>query len=901
MADTSTNDYAHDAVLKDGRTVHIRPISPADDEKLWEMWQRLSAETIRLRFFGPRRMDREGIRFFTDLDPENRFALVAETAGRIVGVSRFDRLPEEPTNAEFAVLVEDAEQGRGIGTALLRALVEPAEDMGIAGFVGEVLRENSRMLRMMRDAGLSPTFSDYGSVVHTAFTTTPTEAFLATGDEQDRVAAVAALRSVFSPASVAVVGASRDPRTIGGLVFDNIIKGRFNGPVYPVNPSAAHVQSVAAYKSLSDCPTVPEMVLVCVPAPYVEEVVHEAARLGSKAAVIISAGFNEAGEEGAERERRLMEVVRSHGIRVIGPNCMGVLNAHGDVRMNGTFSQVFPPPGRVAFSSQSGALGLAILAAAQRLGLGLSSFASVGNKADLSGNDLLQYWEADDNTDVVLLYLESFGNPRKFGRIARRVGRRKPIVAVKSGRSEAGERAASSHTGALAAGDVAVDALFRQAGVVRVDTLEEMFDVAAILANQPVPAGRGVAILTNGGGPGILAADACEAYGLKVPELAPETIEALKGFLPPEAGIRNPVDMIASANAENYGRAMRVLAEDPDVDTLLVIFIPPVVTRAEDVAREMAAAMHDVNAGRAEEERIPVVSVFMSEQGYPDELAEASIPAFTFPEAAARAIGRIARYGLWRNRPLGNVVEVTDADVPAARAVVAEALGDEDGAWLTAEQAERLLSAFGITTARSRVAATAEEAAAAQAEFGVPVAVKAAAPVHKTELGGVRLGLSRPEQVADAVRQIAGDLQRAGRDDVIEEGFLVQEMVGDGIEMVVGVSHDRTFGPILLAGMGGTLVELLKDVSVRIHPLTDVDVEEMLTGLRGYPLLTGYRGSEAVDVEAFKALLFRMSALVEEVPEIDELDLNPVFVRRRGVAAVDARIKLARHHRRPRR
>jgi acetate---CoA ligase (ADP-forming) len=894
--------FAHDAVLKDGRTVHIRPITSDDADKLWEMWQRLSPETIRLRFFGPRSMDREGIRFFTDLDMEERFALVAETAGRIVGVSRFDRLPEEPGNAEFAVIVEDAEQGRGVGTALLRALVEPAEAMGVTGFVGEVLRENSRMIRMMRDAGLSPAFSDYGGVVHTEFKATPTEQFLSTGDEQDRVAAVAALESVFSPRSVAVVGASRDPKTIGGLVFDNILRGRFSGPVYPVNPSAEHVQSVAAYKRLADCPTVPEMVLVCVPAPFVEDVVHEAARLGTKAAVIISAGFNEAGPEGAERERALMEVVRSHGIRVIGPNCMGVLNANADMRMNGTFSQVFPPPGRVAFSSQSGALGLAILAAAERLGLGLSSFASIGNKADLSGNDLLQYWEADEETDVILLYLESFGNPRKFGRIARRIGRRKPIVAVKSGRTAAGERAASSHTGALAAGDVAVDALFRQAGVVRVDTLEEMFDVATILSNQPVPAGRGVAVLTNGGGPGILAADACESNGLSVPELAPETIEKLEAFLPAEAGIRNPVDMIASANAENYGRAMRVLAEDPNVDTLLVIFIPPVVTRAEDVAAEMAAAAADINAGKPREEQVPVVSVFMSEQGYPDELAQAHIPAFTFPEDAARAIGRIARYGEWRNKPLGNVVEVTDADVPAAREVVAEALGEsEPEAWLTAEQAERLLSAFGITTAKSRIVATPEDAARAQEEIGAAVAVKAAAPVHKTELGGVRLGLSRPEQVADAVRQISGDLERAGRADVVEQGFLIQEMVGDGIEMVVGVSHDRTFGPILLAGMGGTLVELLKDVSVRIHPLTDVDVDEMLTGLRGYPLLTGYRGSDPVDVEAFKALLFRMSALVEEVPEIDELDLNPVFVRRRGVAAVDARIKLRRDHRRPRR
>ncbi|CAN5261196.1 GNAT family N-acetyltransferase [soil metagenome] len=884
--------YAHDAVLADGRTVHIRPITADDADKLWEMWQRLSPETIRLRFFGPRHMDREGIRFFTDLDMRNRFALVAETAGRIVGVSRFDQLDEDPGTAEFAVIVEDAEQGRGIGTALLRALVQPAEDLGVMAFVGEVLRENNRMLRMMRDAGLAPAFSDYGSVVHAAFSATPTEEFLATGDEQDRRAAVAALSVVFSPASIAVIGASRDPRTIGGLVFDNLLRGSFNGPVYPVNPSAQHVQSVPAYANLAACPTVPEMVLVCVPAPLVTEVVHDAARLGTKAAVIISAGFNEAGPEGAERERQLMEVVRSHGIRVVGPNCMGVLNANGSVRMNGTFSQVFPPPGRVAFSSQSGALGLAILAAASRLGLGLSSFASVGNKADISGNDLLQYWESDEDTDVVLLYLESFGNPRKFGRLARRIGRTKPIVAVKSGRTRAGERAASSHTGALAAGDVAVEALFRQAGVIRTDTLEELFNVATVLANQPVPRGNRVGILTNGGGPGILAADACESNGLEVPELAERTLARLAEFLPAEAGIRNPVDMIASADAGNYGTAMRTLADDPNVDALLVIFVPPVVTRAEDVARELAAAAQDM--GRD----VPVVSVFMSEQGVPGELRAAHIPSFPFPEEAAQALGRVARYGRWRDKPLGNVVEVTDADEAAARAVVSEALGSgEQEAWLTADQAERLLSAFGVPTAVSRVVHSPDDAAQAQRDIDATVAVKAAAPVHKTELGGVRLGLSRPEQVADAVRQIAGDLEAAGRGDVVAHGFLVQEMVGDGVEMVVGARYDRTFGPILLAGMGGTLVELLADTSVRIHPLTDTDVEDMLTGLRGYPLLTGYRGSEGVDIEAFKALLFRMSALVEAVPEIDEADLNPVFVRRRGTAAVDARIKLARHRR----
>lgn len=885
-------NYTTDAILKDGRTVHIRPIMPADGEKVWQLWLRLSPETIRLRFLGSRRLSREEIPYYTHLDMRDRFALVAEIGERIVGVSRFDRLPAHPDTAEFAVLVEDAEQGRGIGTALMRALVPAAEDLGITRFEGDVLRDNEKMLHVLRSAGLEPAYQGEDGVLHTAFTTIPTERFLAAGDEHDQQAAVAALSAVLAPDAIAVVGASRDPQSIGGLVFGNLLRGGFNGPVYPVNPNAAYVQSVATYKTLSDCPTVPEMVLVCVPAPLVREVVEEAGRLGTKAVVIISSGFAETDGEGPQRERAVMATARSYGVRVVGPNCMGVLNAKADVRMNGTFSRAFPSPGQVGFLSQSGALGLAILSSANQLGLGFTTFGSVGNKADLSGNDFLQYWEGDPDTEVILLYLESFGNPRKFGRLARRISRTKPIVAVKSGRSSAGERAASSHTGALAAGDVAVDALFRQAGVLRVDTLEEMFNVATVLANQPVPQGRGVGILTNGGGPGILAADACEAHGLKVPELEPATVARLREFLPPEAGIRNPVDAIASASANDYGRAMRVLAQDPSIHALLVIFIPPMVTRPEDVAREMAAAQREIG------EAMPVLGVFMQDENLPEELHAARIPTFAFPEDAAKALGHVAWYGDWRSRPLGNVVEVDDADVNVARAVVEEALpAGVDEAWLSAGQNGRLLSAFGIPIARSQVVYSGEEAAAFQTELGVPVAVKTAAPVHKTELGGLRLDLNTGEKAAEAVDQIRLALEEAGRQDLVEHGFLVQEMIGDGVEMAIGVSYDPTFGPLLMTGMGGTLVELLKDVSVRIHPLTDVDVEEMLTQLRGYPLLAGYRGSKRVDLEAFKALLFRVSALVEAVPEIDEVDLNPVFARQHGAAVVDARVKLARHQR----
>lgn len=895
MPSTDIDRFAHDAVLRDGRTVRIRPIRPDDLEAMMDMWGRLSPETIRMRFFAPRKMDREQMRYFTELDYSDRFAFVAESAGRILGVSRFDRLEDEPQTAEFAVLVEDAEQGRGIGTALLRALVEPAQELGIKSFVGDVMRENDRMLSVLRDAGLEPAYDDHGNVITTRFSSQTTEAFLASSDEQDRQAARAALTSVFKPQAVAVVGASRRPTSIGGLVFRNLIHGGFNGPVYPVNPKASYVQSVAAYPSLADCPTVPDMVLVCVPAPLVAETVEAAGELGVPSVVIITAGFSEVGDEGGAAEEHVKAIARSYGMRIVGPNCMGVLNGAGDVRMNGTFSQTFPEPGRVAFSSQSGALGLSILSAADRLGIGISTFASIGNKADISGNDLLQYWEDDEDTDVILLYLESFGNPRKFGRVARRVGRTKPIIAVKSGRTTAGERAASSHTGALAAGDIAVDALFRQAGVIRVDTLEQLFGTATVLEKQPAPRGNRVAILSNGGGPGILAADACESNEVEVPELTQQTLEQLREFLPDEAGIRNPVDMVASASAEDYGRAMRILAEDPHVDALMVIFIPPIVTKAEDVAREMERAQQDMDP------EIPVISVFMTEDDPPTELHDANLPVFDFPEDAAAALGRVARYGRWRRRPLGKIVEIDDADVPTARAIVDEALAEREQAWLDADQADRLLCAFGIATAPAEVVHDPDAAAEAHRRLGGTMAVKIAAPVHKSDIGGVRLGLESPEDTAAAVREMREEFEAADRTHIAEQGFMVQQMVGTGVEMVVGVTHDRMFGPILMAGMGGTLVELLRDVSVRIHPLTDNDVDEMLTGLRGYPLLTGYRGQEPVDVQSFRKLLFRMSALVEEVPEIDDVDLNPVFVRRDGIAAVDARIKLVADHSRPRR
>jgi acetate---CoA ligase (ADP-forming) len=886
--DQRGSSSADDHVLPDGTTVRIRQVSRDDGGRLLAMWDRLSQETIRNRFLGGFTLTENNVSKFTHLDPERQHALVATLGSgeseRIVGVVRYDRFEDRPTAAEFAALVEDAHQGRGIGTALLRHLISAARAEGIERLVGEVYADNRRMHRLLDHLGLTFERTPQGITVHTSFRLEPTEQFLDAVAADEKAAAVAALRRFLRPESAAVVGASRDPLSIGGLVFRNILQGGFSGVVYPVNASAPVVQSVRAYPSLSDLPEVPDLVVVSVPAQHVASVVDEAGTLGVRAVCIITAGFAEAGPDGAKLQAEMLDLARGHGMRVVGPNCMGLLNASAAYRLNATFSTTFPEPGRLGFLSQSGALGLAVLHHAADLGLGLSTFVSVGNKADISGNDLLLFWEDDPETDVALLYLESFGNPRRFARLARRISYRKPIVAVKSGRTTAGQRAASSHTAALAAGDVAVDALFRQTGVIRTDSLEELFGVAGLLSSQPLPRGKRVAILTNAGGPGILCADACESNGLEVPALSEATKARLREFLPPEAGFDNPVDMIASGTAEQYGEALRVLGNAEDVDAVIVIFIPPVVTEAADVASELVAARRDVPSDRT------ILSVFMGARGVPPELAAASIPSYAFPEDAARTLGRVAEYAHWRSSPHGSVVVPDDTDPERARALAADAI-ERGGGWLETGTAEEILLAYGVQFARSEIVATPEEAAEVQERIGTPVAIKLAAAIHKSDVGGIRLGVSSAEEADRTVKEIRAELDERGLGQYGER-FVVQEMIEDGVEMVVGVTHDPSFGPLLLAGFGGTLVELLQDVSIRITPVTDEDVEEMLRTLRAYPLLTGYRGSPPTDVEALKDLLHRINALVEDVPEVAELDLNPVFVRESEAMAVDVRMRL---------
>ncbi len=881
---------ATDVVLRDGSTVHLRPIRPDDEEHLLTFLRGLSEDSRVSRFFAVPSdpvLANQAHRAAA-VDYIRRFGLVAVagTEERIIGHASYDTLGEG--HAEVAFAVADEYQGRGLGTILLGHLAEIAVTRGIHVFEALVLPQNHRMVEVFRESGFPVDVSFDGWELHVAFPTSLTDDALQRFDKRDQIAATNALRAFVAPRAVAVIGASRRRGTIGGEIFHNLVRYEFAGPVYPVNPGAPVVQSVPAYPTIEAVPGPVDLAVVAVPAAEVTQVAEQCAREGVRALVVISAGFAEIGEDGRVRQAELMRICRSAGMRLIGPNCMGIVNTDPAVRLDATFAPRTPPAGRVGFSSQSGALGLAIIDYAASLGVGISTFFSVGNKADLSGNDLLNYWESDPMTDVILLYLESFGNPRKFSRIARRVGRTKPIAAVKSGRSPAGARATSSHTGALiAASDVTVDALFRQAGVIRTNTLEELFDVASLLVHQPPPRGRRVGIITNGGGPGILCADACEAEGLNIPVLTGDSQARLGALLLPHASVHNPVDMLAAATAEHYREAIRIVAADPNVDALVVIYVPPLVTNPEDVARAIVDGARDLNRSK------PVLTVFMSARGVPQALKtpDVHIPSYSFPESAAIALARVARYGEWRARPVGTPPRLDGLERERAAAIVSAALRRKEG-WLPPDETHALLSCYGLPVVPQRVATTPEQAGLAAQELGGEVALKALGPdiVHKTDLGGVRLHLRGSAEVAAAAEQMAMLLGTTGHPPT---SFLVQAMVPEGVEMIVGVVHDPQFGPVVACGAGGTLVELLRDVSVRLTPLTQQDAEEMVRDLKTYPLLTGFRGRPVSDVAALENAVLRISAMVEDLPQIAELDCNPIIVHANAAAIVDARVRVA--------
>ncbi len=867
-----------DVILRDGSTLRLHPPSANEADALVSFFSRLSTESLYARFHGLPSVGPWLVAPFLDPDGEERGALVGTLTDdgeeRIVALASWSRL-RDPVVAEAAFAVEDGLQGKGVGTRLLEQLAESAGAVGIRRFVAEVLPENRPMLRVFADAGFEVTREVSGGAVEVSFPIRQTEEYRARVDERDHVGVVASLTPFFEPESVVVIGASAREGSIGGQLFRNIIRAGFTGRAYPVNRSGSPVTGVAGFAEVGDIAPI-DLAVVAVPADDVLTATGEALAAGARAICVISAGFAETGRAGAERQERLLALVRAHGARLLGPNCLGL--ASTGPRLNATFARSAFPPGTIGFASQSGALGLALLETAGVRGLGFSAFVSIGNKADVSANDLLEHWENDPATEIVLLYVESFGNPRKFARIARRVARRKPVLAMKSGRSRAGARAASSHTAALAGSEAAVEALFRQAGVIRADSLDELLDVATLYASGAAPRGRRVGVLTNAGGLGILCADACASEGLELPSLADATVDSIRPLIPAEASLANPVDMLGSATAGSYEQVLPMLLADPGVDAVVVLFVPAASVAAEDVAEAICRAV----AGDASDK--PVVAAVLAAGGMPAPLRRsgARIAAFAYPESAARALGRAAERTDWLRRPTGRVPELPGIDHDAAAALVAEILAGDEEAWLPAEAIRGLLGAYGIPLVQERVAATADEAVAGASELGLPVAVKTAvAGIHKLDVGGVALSLRTETEIRAAVERIGLPV-------------LVQPMVEGGAELLAGLVQDPVFGPLVAFGPGGRLAELIDEAGFALAPLTDVDAEELVLGGKAGRLVGGFRGAPANDVAVLTELLHRLSRLGEELPEVVELDLNPVIALPTGCVAVDARVRVAR-------
>jgi len=885
-------------ILRDGSMAALRPAQPGDCEALMAFFRHLSPAS-RYQRFASAALPTEGLvaRFCETSRPQQSMCLIVtrtvDAGPAIIATGSYHA--ETADSAEVALAVADAFHGKGLGTLLLERLALLAARHGIRRFWAVTQADNQPMLDVFRESGLELGESMRAGSMEVDLSLVPSEESVSRTEARDRIATAASLRPFFRPNAVAVVGASRDPASIGHRVLAGLLASRFAGTIYPVNPRAGVIAGLTAYPTVRDIPEPVDLAVIAVPQPGVGGVVEDCAARGVRALVIITAGFAEVGAEGRDFQRRLVEQVRGHGMRMIGPNCMGIINADPAVRLNGSFAPLFPPPGRVAMSSQSGALGLAVLAAAAQRHLGLSTFVSVGNKADVSGNDLLQYWEEDPGTDVILLYLESFGNPRRFARIARRVSRRKPIVAVKSGRTQAGSRAAGSHTAALAASDTAVEALFHQTGVIRADTLEEMFDLASALGSQPLPRGRRVAVVTNAGGPGILCADACEAGGLVLPELPAEVRARLAAYLPSAAGLGNPVDMIASAGPAQFRQVIETLLCCDAIDALIAIYVPVGLAETAAVCAAIAEGVSVARAGTGAGK--PALACMVPAPEDLASVATAGIPVFGFPEPAARVLAKLAAYAEWRAQPLGLLLEYDNTDPSAARTICQRALTERGSGWLSPPEAAQVFAAMRVPTVPAIMARTADDAAAAATTLGFPVAVKLASLtlVHKTEVGGVRLGLANEAQVREAFLDIARRVTEKG-DAAAMDGVLVQPMQSGGVEIMVGMIQDPLFGPLLAFGLGGIHVEILGDVCFRVTPLTDNDAREMVRSIRGYRLLQGYRGHAPADIPALEELLLRVSRLVEAVPEIAELDLNPVFALSpgNGCQVGDARIRVDR-------
>jgi acetyl coenzyme A synthetase (ADP forming)-like protein len=854
-----------DVILREGSTMRLSQPTLEDRDAIMALIQRLSPTSLYHRYRGFPVLDERLFAGYLDADGQARGALIGVRGGLVVAMGTYDRL-RDPATAEVAFRVDDPLHGRGVGTRLLEQLAEMAAAVGIRRFVAEVSADNERMLEVFKDAGFEISRQIDYATVEVMFPIAATDTFQERVDQRDHRATVASLEHLLHPRCIAVFGASARPDSIGNAVVRNLVDAGFPGAVYPLNRQGDPVAGIPGLRSATQLPASVDLGVICVPAEHVVRIADEALRAGVRALCVISAGFAESGPAGRARQDELLEHVRMHGARLLGPNCLGV--AVPAAHLNATFASHAFPEGSIGFSSQSGAIGLALLDRLAERGLGLSAFVSVGNKADISTNDLLEYWADDEATRLALVYVESFGNPRKFSRVARRIARNKPVLAMKSGTGTAGARAAGSHTAAIAGSDAAVDALFREAGVLRVQTLGEVLDLASLLASHPLPAGNRVGVATNAGGLGILCADACERAGLELPAISEEIRADLAAVLPAESALTNPVDMLGSATAAHYRQTLPLLLADTALDAVIAIYAPAAVSDADEVATAIAAA--------AEGSSKPVLAVVMTGDGSPAAFARPGSPvaAFLYPESASATLGRAAERAAWLRRPVG-VVHRPDRDRVDLGPVAA------GGRWLDPVETRSLLEGYGLPLASQQTAASPRKAARAAREMGFPVAVKSAEPgVHKTERGAVVLGLRTQRDVAAAASAIGGPV-------------LVQAMVCGGVELLAGFVQDPSFGPVIAFGPGGVHAELIGEATVRIAPITDIDAIELITTGKAGRLVSGYRGAPAADRAALTDLLTRLSMLAEEHPEVAELDLNPIIARSDGCVVVDARARIA--------
>ncbi|MEU7580122.1 GNAT family N-acetyltransferase [Streptomyces sp. NPDC041068] len=873
------------ALLADGTTTCIRAVVPDDHVRLQRLYEEMSPESLRLRFFAAsRRSAAQAVdRACATPRPGHR-TLLAETKGQIIGVAEYERTEESGT-AEISLAVAEGLHHRGIGTLLLEHLVSAARADGVTAFTADALAENHEVLKVFADLGLRTARRFDGPEVRCVIQLAQDETYLTAVEARGGAADVASLEPLLRPRSIAVVGAGRKAGSVGRAVLRNLRTGGFPRRLFAVNPSVSSLMSVPAYPSIAALPLVPDLVVLAVPAPALPATAEECGKAGVHALVVVTAGLD-AGQAAA-----LLGTCRAYGMRLVGPNCLGLANTDKALKLDSTFGARHPRRGTAGVAVQSGGVGIALLDGLSRLGLGISSFVSLGDKYDVSGNDLLQWWERDGVTDLALLHLESFGNPRAFSRTARRVSRRMPLLTVDAGRTEAGRRAAASHTAASATRTMTRQALFSQAGITATRTIGELLEAAALLHSQPAPAGRRVAVVTNAGGVGVLTADACAEAGLTLPPLPADLIDALRVDLPEGAAIGNPVDATAVVTEQQLKNCVDRLVRHSAIDAVLVVLVPTAVAAAtgDDLVRALAHA-----PGR----RSRTVAAVCLEQALPVRLLPVkggeSVPSYADPAAAARALSHAVRRAEWLARPPGTVPDLTGVETRHAHAVAETWLaGHPEGGWLDPRTCAELLACYGIPQLPWAWAETEDEAVTAAERLRGPdgrVVMKAHWPglLHKSEQRAIHLDLQGDSQVRAAFRDF--ETRFAG----LLTGAVVQPLAERGTELFAGVVQDEVFGPLVLFGLGGTATELLADHAARLAPLTDLDVHDLITAPRCAPLLFGHGGSGPVDLEGLEQLLHRLSRMACDLPHLAEADLNPVLARPGGITALDVRVRLQR-------